>query len=145
MKFFKFSAIVFGVLLPLTVAHADIKSDMASGVPPLVAIEKALKSGMNVEDVVTQSIAAQPEKARFILLAVIAIKPDQMDVIVQSAINAGVDVRIVTAAAIDAGATPAQVAEVTLYAAGEGIVSSLDDESESFSDSAGSIQGPASP
>ena len=145
MKLFKLSAIVLGILLPLGVAHADIASDLARGVSPLVALQTALASGMSVEDAITQAIAAQPENARLIILAIIAIKPDQMDVIVQAAVDAGVDVRVVTAAAIDAGATPAQVAEVTLYAADGGMVTSLDDEFESFDDSASSNQGPASP
>lgn len=145
MKLFKLSAIVLGILLPLGVAHADIASDLARGVSPLVALQTALASGMSVEDAITQAIAAQPENTRLIILAIIAIKPDQMDVIVQAAVDTGVDVRVVTAAAIDAGATPAQVAEVTLYAADGGMVTSLDDEFESFDDSASSNQGPASP
>lgn len=138
-------AIVLGVLLPFGVAHADIASDLGKGASPLIALQKAVKGGMSIEDAVTQAIAAQPGQARLIILAAIAIDPAKMDLVVQAAVDAGVDIRVVTAAAIDGGATPAQVAEITLYASGDTMLISLDTETESFADSSSSQQGPASP
>jgi len=79
--------LAIGLVLPLSMAHADVAADIKAGLPMQTVFTNALAANVSVDEALKQAIAASPEQAYAAITAAIQLNPDQAANIVSSALN----------------------------------------------------------
>ena len=94
-----FALALFVIASPYS-ASANVGDEISSGGPISASFEKAVTSGLNIADVVSQALVANPELAEKIIFVGVNEYSDFAGEIVAVAINSGVALRTVMVAAI---------------------------------------------
>ena len=79
---------VAAILLPISVAFADVSADMANGLSLDQILSNAKTDGVELSEVVSQIIAINPDMAEAAVVAAIVIDPAQAAAVVLAAIVA---------------------------------------------------------
>lgn len=79
--------LALGLMLPLGVAHADIASDLKSGVAMETVITNALKSNLSLDAALQQIFASDPTQAYAAITAATKINADQAANIVSTSLS----------------------------------------------------------
>lgn len=96
--------------MPFQLVTADVQSDMDAGLPMDQIIANGQAAGLELHEIVSQAIAADPTKSEAIIsqaLVAAAGDPNAHSAIITAGVNAGVDVDTVTTLAIASGVDPA--------------------------------------
>lgn len=83
--------VLAATLLPVSLVHADVASDVQSGKPLDVIFAEAKANNQDVLDVLGQVIAADSSKAYAAVAAAMAANPKQANAISSFAISRGLD------------------------------------------------------
>lgn len=75
-----------GLVLPLSIAHADVPGDLKAGLPLQTVLTNALKEKASIETALRQIIEAAPEQAYAAITAALQLSPDQAANIVSVAL-----------------------------------------------------------
>ncbi|MBP7178250.1 MAG: hypothetical protein KBD35_01605 [Moraxellaceae bacterium] len=79
-------SLAVGLLLPLSIAHADVAGDIKAGLPLQTVLMNALKEKSSIESALREVIAASPEQAYAAITAALQLSPDQAATIVSIAL-----------------------------------------------------------
>ena len=103
-------ALVACLAMPFQLVTADVQSDMDAGLPLDQVIANGQAAGLELHEIVSQAIAADPTKSEGIVsqaLVAAAGDPNAHSAIITAGVNAGVDVDTMTSIAIASGVDPA--------------------------------------
>lgn len=81
-----FVGLAAGLVLPLSIAHADVASDIKAGQPLQTVLVNALKDKVSIETALRQVIEASPDQAYAAITAALQLSPDQAANIVSVAL-----------------------------------------------------------
>lgn len=76
-----------GLVLPLSIAHADVSSDLKAGQPIQTVLMNALKDKVSIETALRQAIETAPDQAYAAITAALQLSPDQGANIVSVALS----------------------------------------------------------
>ena len=79
-------SLAVGLLLPISVAHADVAGDLKAGLPLQTVLMNALKEKSSIETALREVIAASPDQAYAAITAALQLSPDQAATIVSIAL-----------------------------------------------------------
>lgn len=140
-----FSVLLTGLLLTASPAYADLSEDMGRGLGIHDVVKNALNDGMLPSEIIHEISRLSPEYLPSTLSMLITLLPERSEDILQAAIDVGMDMRMIASIALASGSSPALIASTTLYAEEQVSVSDLLVESEDYTASVSSVEGPSSP
>lgn len=76
-----------GLVLPLSVAHADVTSDLKAGLPLQTVLLNAVKAKQPIDMALRQVLDAEPEQSSSAIAAALQLNPDQAASIVAAALD----------------------------------------------------------
>lgn len=76
-----------GLVLPLSIAHADIAGDLKTGLPLQTVLLNAVKAKQPIDMALRQVLDAQPEQSSAAITAALQLNPDQAASIVAAALD----------------------------------------------------------